>query len=354
MKTKKHISLYILLVLISTILYIFLAAKPLGKEYHFIPEWKKNITGPTVQKTFTDTKPIYFKLGQSAGYFTEDGQLTCSKTFPAKASISSDYYALYNTTSSQISFFDYNNEEKGLLEVQGYPFFEDDRIYVFMPGGSSFAKCNDDGSLLWVNENIIPITAFTSKKDFTAAGYADGTIRILNNSNGTEKTSFIPGGSDYKVIFGLDISSDGLYSASISGHDKQRFVLTKNEDKQPKIIFHKYLDSDLNRRTVVSFCDNDRQIIYNYEGYIGIYDIEKEKNTEIKIDKSVISIEETDSLFFVLGKKDREYTVYVIEKTDNLEGSFSFTADSAFIKTRGDKLYVGQDSTISKVSIIKK
>ena len=54
-----------------------------------------------------------------------------------------------------------------------------------------------------------------------------------------------------------------------------------------------------------------------------------------------------------MGNKDNEYTVYIIEKTDTLEGSFTFTAESAFIKTEGNDLYVGQDTTISKVKITK-
>ena len=353
MKTKKHISLYILLTLLFLLLYIFLAAKPLGKEYHFVPEWKKSIMVSPVQKDLSTAKPVYFKLGQNAGYFTEDGYITTSITYPSKASISSDYYAVYNTEDSKISFFDYKNQEKGVLGVPGYPYFEDDRIFVFMPGGASFAKCNSNGTVLWTNENITPITAFSSKAEYTASGYADGTIRILYNETGIEKTSFAPGGSDYKVILGLDISNDGVFCASISGHNKQRFALTKIENNQAKIVYHQYLDSDLNRRTVVCFCDNDKQIIYNYDGYLGIYNIETQKNTQIKIDTSIISVEETDTLFFVLGKKDKSYTVYIIEKTQTLEGSFTFEADSAFIKTKNNALYVGQDTTITKIKISK-
>lgn len=351
MKTKNHVGLYILIAILFIILYTFLAAKPLGKEYHFTPEWKKSISAPPVQKT--GEKPIYFKLGQTIGYFTSDGDITNSKTYPVKAAISSDYYAVYDSLENQTVFYDYTGVEKGTLEPAGYPFFEEDRIFVFLPGGASFAKCGSDGKVLWINENTISLTAFSSKKNFTATGYADGTIRVLNNDTGIENASFSPGGSDYKVILGLDVSSDGTLIASISGHDKQRFVLTKTEGNQPKIIFHKYLDSDLIRRTVVRFCDDDKHILYNYEGYLGIYNIDLQKNTEIKIDKNVIAIEETPSLFFVLGNKDNEYTVYIIEKTDTLEGSFTFTAESAFIKTEGNDLYVGQDTTISKVKITK-
>ena len=109
----------------------------------------------------------------------------------------------------------------------------------------------------------------------------------------------------------------------------------------------------MKQRSVVRFCDNDKRILYNYENNLGIYNIENQKNTSIKIDKSVIAIEETDSLIFVLCKKGNEYTVYIIEKTDTLQGSFSFTADTAFIKTCNNNLYIGQDTSISKVKISK-
>ncbi len=353
MKTKKHIHIYIFLAILFLIIYIFLAVKPLGKEYQFTPQWRKSIASPTVKNVPGGAQQIYFKLGQSIGYFTEDGQITTFKSFPSKASISSDYYAIYNTEDSQISFFNNLDQEQGVFEVSGFPYFEDDRIFVFLPGGASFAKCNSQGKITWKNENTVPLTAFSSKEKFTAAGYADGTIRIIDNNTGFETLSFAPGGSDYKVILGLDVSSDGEYIASVSGHNKQRFVLTKNEGTQPKIIFHSYLDSDMIRQTVVKFCNDDKRILYNYDGYLGIYNIETQKNTGIEIDKTVISIEETDSLIFVLGKNGREYTVYIIEKTDTLEGSFNFEADTAFIKTCNNNLYVGQDTSISKVKISK-
>ncbi len=353
MKTKKHIHIFILLAIIFIIIYIILAAKPLGKEYHFSPEWRKSVSTPTVKTVPAETQQIYFKLGQSIGYFTEDGQITTFKTFPSKASISSEYYAIYNTDDINIQFFNKENNEQGTFEAPGFPFFEEDRIYIFLPGGASFAKCNQKGQIIWTNENTIPITAFSSKALYTASGYADGSIRIFDNETGIESIEFAPGGSDYSVILGLDVSSDGTLIASVSGHDKQRFVLTKNEGTQPKIIFHTFLDSDMNRRTVVRFCDNDKRILYNFDNNIGIYNIESQKNTNIKIDKTVIAIEETDSLFFVLGKKGNEYTVYIIEKTDTLQGSFSFTADTAFIKTCNNNLYIGQDTSISKVKISK-
>ena len=117
MKTKNHIGISILLAFIFIILYIFLAAKPLGKEYNFSPEWKKSITVPANKPDTTPSGLIYFKLGQSIGYFTEDGTITVSKTFPSKASISSDYFAVYNSESKDIPFYD--NSQAFHLVYQG-------------------------------------------------------------------------------------------------------------------------------------------------------------------------------------------------------------------------------------------
>ena len=59
MKNKKHIHIFILLAIIFIITYIILAAKPLAKEYHFSPEWKKSISSPTV-KNIKVIKPFFF------------------------------------------------------------------------------------------------------------------------------------------------------------------------------------------------------------------------------------------------------------------------------------------------------
>ena len=57
----------------------------------------------------------------------------------------------------------------------------------------------------------MPITAFATNDRFTATGLADGTIHIFNNADGEILSTFVPGGSDYPVILGIDISLLMLY-----------------------------------------------------------------------------------------------------------------------------------------------
>lgn len=352
MKSKKNSSIYIVAAIIFTVLYLFLAAKPLAKEYQYSPEWKINISNPVI-KPDAKGKKAYFKLGQSLGYFTENGEISLYKTYPAKSTISDYYYATYNSQASNTPFYNADGFLQGTISLSGFPYFVEDRIYVMLPGGNSFAKCNENGTLDWKIESITPITAFASNKNFTAAGYIDGKIAVFENDSGKNYVSFTPGGSDYSVILGLDISSNGNYIASISGHDQQRFVLAHKEATQTKIIFHDYLQTDTNYRCLVHFCEESSRVIYVYEDNIGIYDYLNDTKSVIPINSQILSIKENDDLVFLLGKKNNTYTVYIIEKTNSLEGSFSFKADSAFIHVQDDNLFVGKDYTISKIKISK-
>lgn len=353
MDTKKNkVTVFILIALVFTILYIIFAAQPLTKEYQFTPEWKISTSTPIVKEN-NDLPSMYFRLGQTLGYFNENGEITVFKTFPGKASISDSFYAIYNSDAKNTPFYNNMGKEVGKLEVAGFPFFSDREIFVFLPGGASFAKCYETGKTDWQYQGTIPITAFTTKERFSAAGFADGNIKLFNNASGKTEISFAPGGSDYSVIFGLDISSDGEYIASVSGHKKQRFVVSHKENGQQKIVFHTFLDEGSPYRRLVHFTSDNKRIFYNYQNNIGIYDFTKNSNTIIPIKSDIISIEETENLVFLLGKNDSEYTVYIVEKTNTLEGSFSFTADTAFIHTYENTLYIGKDNSISKISITK-
>ena len=362
MKKRNLAPVYITDAIIFIVLYIILAAHPLGKEYCFSPDWKINVNAADNESTSDEdsSNPIplteqilHFKLGQTIGYFTKDGKIALSKSFPAKASISDSYYSLYNSEAQDIPFYNSRGNKAGTINTSGFPFFEDDRIYIFLPGGCSFSYCNHTGGVEWTCESTIPITAFSSNKNYVSAGYADGSIKVMDNQNGKVEISFAPGGSDNPVLLGLDISPNGEYVASISGLNKQRFVLAHKEESQPKILFHTFLSSDLNRRTFVKFSSDGQRVFYNYENHLGIYDLQKQKNYSIRIDSKILSMEETDDLFFLLGKKDNIYTVYIIERTNVLEGYFSFEADSAFIQTCDNYLFTGKDDTISRITISK-
>lgn len=354
MKNKKKISsIVFILAIVFTVLYLFLAPKPLGKEYQFNPVWKINTLSQVVTNPDPAKTKMYFRLGHSLGYFNEDGQITLYKQFQDNVSISNKHFALYSPEAQNTPFYDSEGNQAGMIETAGFPYFVDDQIFVFLPGGSSFAKCDSTGKIFWQYEGTLPITAFSAKQAYIAVGFVDGTIKIFDTVDGSCVINFAPGGSDYPVILGVDISDDGQYIASISGHEKQRFVLAHREENQPKIIHHAFVKEGMPYRTLVHFTKDGQQVFYNYQNHIGVYDLISGKENHIPIKSKILSVEETENLIFLLGHEKEEYTVYMVEKTNQLEGSFTFKADTAFIQTDGETLFVGKDNTISRISITR-
>ncbi len=350
MKQKKHIGLAIFLLIFFSIIYILLAAKPLNKEYSFTPVWKISTANPVISKK-SEKPQSYFHLGQTLGYFDSDGNISLYQTFPSKVSISNTYFATYNSEAKNTDFYNTDGTKAGTIEASGFPYFCDDLVYVFLPGGCSFSKCSETGKIIWTFESTFPITAFVAKQKYTAVGLSNGTIKVLNNENGATEIDFAPGGSDYPVILGIDISDDGQYIASISGHKQQRFVLSHREENQQKIIYHRFFDQDSPYQTIVHFSNDGKRVFYNYYKGLGIYNLETKSERDIAIKDKLISIEETEDLTILMGKEKNNYTVSMIDKTDTIEGSFSFTADSAFIHASDNNIYLGKDSSISKISI---
>ncbi len=352
MKQKKHIGLALFLILFISIIYIILAVKPLNKEYSFTPVWKISTANPVINNSETKQKSA-FHLGQTLGYFDEDGNISLYKTFPSKVSISDSYFAVYDSEAKNTDFYNTDGTKAGVIEASGFPYFKDNLIYVFLPGGCSFSKCSDTGKIIWTFEGTFPITAFAAKENYTAVGLSNGTIKVLNNKNGATEIDFAPGGSDYPVILGLDISEDGQYIASISGHNHQRFVLSHREENQQKIVYHKFFDHDSPYRTIVHFSKDGKRVFYNFYRGLGIYDLETKAEQTLSIKDKLISIEETDDLTLLLGKEKNTYTVSVIDNTNTLEGAFSFTADSAFLHAADNNIYLGKDNSISKIQVTR-
>ncbi len=339
--------------LVFSLLYIFLAVRPLGTELFLTPVWTTDITH--VQDN-SENEPIFpFKFNKTIGYFTESGKIISSIPYEYKGSISSNYYTTYEANAVKTPFFTSLGEESGIIQDAGFPFFDDDRIYLFLPGGLGFEQCAMDGSRKWIFEGASPITAFASSPAGAIAGFADGTIVSLTHE-GIVDQSFSPGGSDYPVILGADMSDDGQYLACVSGQDRPRFVLVKKQDGHSQTIYHEWLAKNQTHQVLVHFDNSGDTVFFNYNGGVGIVSTKTCEHFHVPVSGTVISMHETtvDNLMFILSREGKTYTISVIEPFASLIGNFSFTADHAFMAVYNDKLYVGKDSRISQIKVSRK
>lgn len=334
-------------------LYIIFAMRPTGSEIHFTPEWTVDIS--SVQENDGSEELIPFRLAQTIGYFSESGKISSSVAFPFKAAISKNWYTLFGANSTQTKIFFPDGSEAGIIAEAGFPFFEDDRIYVMQPGGTSFVQCDMQGSRLWGFESYSPVTAFASSSGGTVAGYADGTV-ISFLPDGKPAQKFSPGGSAVGVILGAGISEDGNRIACVSGQDSQRFIVAEKNKAHSKIIYHEYLESELNHQTLVKFSRNSDFVYFNGKGYLGIVNIKKAASKKIPVKGKISQIEFSgdDELAFVLSREKNTYTVTALESYVYPMAQFSFEGSCAFIQTRGNMLFIGRDTKISRISISRK
>ena len=347
---------------VLAILYVIIASRPLSPEIQFVPVWTVDLEGYTKSENVEPAnedfeKAVSFKMGQTLGYFTPEGKILTYITFPYKATISDDSYTLYGTSSSEMQILSPSNEQIGKISVTGFPYFTENRKFIFLPGGSSFSKLNEKGEVLWKYEGFSPITAFSSSETGTVAGFADGKVIGFNNE-GHVTHEYNPGGSNYEVIFGAAISESSKFIATLSGQDGQRFVISKKSDSShgahTSIVFYKSMDEEVNRQVLIKFSKDEKKVFYNNACGIGIVNTKNFKNTEIPIKGRILSILESEAgtEIFVLSKEAKTYTVSVIESFDAFAGSFSFDADSACIAVSGNSLFVGRDGKISRMDII--
>ena len=359
---NKKVKIIAPIFIVLALLYIIIASRPLSPEIQFLPVWTVDLEsftkGEVESAREEDFKnAVAFKLGQTLGYFTPEGKILSYITFPYKATVSDHSYALYGTSSEEMQITAPSGEALGKISVTGFPYFTSDRKFIFLPGGSSFSKLNEDGSVAWTYEGFSPITAFSSSSTGTVAGFANGTVLGFDNE-GNITHNYEPGGSNYEVILGAAISESSKYIATLSGQDGQRFVISKKTSESygahTSIVFYKSTAEELNRQVLIKFSKDEKKVFYNSASGIGIVNCRTFKDTEIPIKGRILSILESDdeNEIFVLSKEGKNYTVSTIESFDASQGSFSFEADSACIAVSGSSLFVGRDGKISRLDII--
>ncbi len=353
MKEKKKSRLPIILTVVFCVLYVLLAVRPLNTELKLTQEWSEDIQR-TPQTASEDDILIPFKLGQTMGYFTQDGKIVSSISFPFKGTISSNYYASYSSGNTATIYYSAKTGEQHVLNVPGYPYFDGNRIFTFLPGGTSVTEYTEGGIQLWQYEGYSPITAFSASENGRIIGFADGSL-VSFTKNGKQNQTLTPGGSQSQVILGAAISDDGNTIACISGQNRQRIVVARKTGDLSKIIYHDYIGDYTSRQLLVKFSSRHPVVFYDTDQGLGSVNINSSKNYMIPIDGEVIQIEESDESDFayVLSKKDSTYTVTILEEARYIAGSFSFEADSAFIQVRGDALFVGKNNKISKVRVTR-
>ncbi len=352
MKKKNKKFPFAWFLVIFAVLYMLIAVKPTKNAMQLVPQWTIDISTQHSVLTTGEDKP--FKIGRQMGYYTSDGAISFIKSVEEKGIVSSDYMAIFSSDAQEIPVLGSDGILKTTVKAAGFPFFDEDRIFLFAPTGNAFSRFNDTGNLLWSYENYAPITAFYSNSSGLVVGYADGNITAFS-LDGDILQSYYPGGSEYEIILGATISNSGRYTACISGIDSQRIVVSNIKENTDKIVFHEYIENFVQTQTLIQFSSNEQYVFANAKDSLIVVDLKDGVSKNIDIVGRIVAIKEVGngSFFFALSKNRGVNTITIFNSDVYQVGTFSFDGNDAFIDSDLENIYIGYDSKISKLKILQ-
>ncbi len=344
---------FIILAIIFTIVYLFVATEPIKQGVYFKPLWICSIDDADVEssKDLSEAKnPLPFVMGNRFGYFSKNGKILKSKSFDEKISISSQFWTTYPKRAEKTNIYSFKSLDKEAVfavNEAGYVHIDSDRVYLFEPDGCAVSKFDNTGKKLWRYIHAAPITAFQSSPNGTIIGYSDGKLVCLSNA-GEVLFDFYPGGSNYQVITGVAISEDASKALCVCGLENQRMLLISIEDNHHKIIHHTFFSKDLRRQTFVSFDESGDYAVFESADGIGIIDCNSFETFFVKEDAKLIDIGKKmeNGVLTILVQKDFVNTLFAISPPNGIIGKTSFEAKNTFLIQDEDRVYLGSDSKI--------
>lgn len=339
---------------IFMVAYVFIAASPIGPDLYLQPVWTRDVSalvepGPDAN---LGSDAEAFVLKDRFGYFSSEGKLLAVRAIEDRVTASSLGWARYGEGARDVEIMSPAGKPIARVPGSGFLHLDEDRAFLFLPGGDAVSQIAPDGATRWTREHPAPITAFDSSSGGTVLGYADGTLACVG-PDGSPAFSFSPGGSEREVILGAAISPDGKLVACVSGLRRQRFILVAVTPGQHKVVFHEYLDDDLRREVFVGFSRDGRRAFYERSGGLSIVDTRDLSSLPLDIDGRIEAIEadEEGAVILVLSSSGKTHTLSVVEPPNHRLATARFQADDAFMALRGASIYLGSDRTVSRLDI---
>ena len=371
MKITAFDNRFIIFPILFLFIYIFAAAVPLGSDLYLKPVWVRTITPDSAQaelegssgeaeiadrhvaaEQFAGKTPKVFLTESRFGYFTADGELLRSSPVTQRISASSSAWSEYGSDAAKTPIYRPDGSLITVIEEPGFVYIDEDRFYLFEPGGSAVKQYGADGKPLWRCLHTAPITAFHSSPSGVVIGFADGKLAVLD-STGNVLFDFYPGGSDYQVILGAALSTDGRLAACVCGIDRQRVLLIRIDGNKYKIIHHRYLEGNLRRQVFVDFDTKGENAVFECAEGIGFIDCDQLISGIIPQHGTVISGGQTPykNIMAVISRQEQNSILSLTESPIYVVGKTSFPSQNTFLIQEQETIFLATDSKLARVDI---
>ncbi|MDR1058262.1 MAG: WD40 repeat domain-containing protein [Treponema sp.] len=360
-KRKKH---WLIVGIPVFLLYVFAAAQPIPVETVLRARWLTSLESnyPIVMeetpRTGGETSPLPFRVGNRFGYLDEDGRFSINKVRSGYISMSETSWAEYGAAPEQIEIFDpLNKPLLTLTDPQGYPLFLDDRIFLVGKEQNSITALDGNGNESWRYDFSAPLSCIDAAAGLVLTGSLDGVVELLDSSGRLVFAPFEPGGSRLAVILGCALSRDGSRFAVVSGIDDQRFLLLEKSADAYRVIYHEFLTDGFRRPVYLSYTYTGRRGVFDREGGLGLYDIDNRTSVFLPMEGEIAALDGagSDNLLFIissLGEDAKKLAAVSFPGRIILEAPFK--SASAFLSRRGNRIYVGGDSSMVSFELFMK
>jgi len=358
--TKEKRKYWWIVALVFFAAYFFVAARPVTEETILLPRWITSLESGYPIRLGEFTVPaggalLPFRIGPRYGFMGDDGNFSINHIAEGYISISERFWAEYIAAPEYLQVMNPRNEPVFTIEnPRGYPLFLDDRVFIVGSEQNSLTAIGLNGQELWHHDFRAPVTSIDAAGGRILAGTLDGTIELLDSLGRPVITPFEPGGSRLQVILGSAISSDGLRLAVISGIDSQRFLLLEQAGDIFRVIHHEFLGTGFRRPVHITFADNDRKVVFEREGGLGIFNVASRTGINLPLEGEIKIVDNSgqDPYLFVITSQGPDQKRFVtIRYPGIIIIDAPFQSTTAFFTRRDRMLYLGGDLTMASFEL---
>jgi hypothetical protein len=351
---ERHPILRSLVLILCVLVYFFLGAEPLAREYTARPVWRTALARVTDPEALPGA--YGFSTGDWYGFISRDGQLGLAEEVPGGAVVSDWAFVSRPAGTSPTSPRELRGADGSMLGSfdAGLPFFASGRLFSTSLDGTSVTSHAENGLSIWNHAFPSQVSAFVANEDIVIGGTVDGWIEAINTT-GERVLRFAPGGSRLPVILGVGVSPSSSWIAMLSGLDAQRLVVLGRGKSDYRVVSHRYLESAYREPARVAVLGDDRHVLYRQPYGIGVWEVSGKTDDilPVKADDFEVYFNEDQGLAYLVATYAGRSELVVFRPPAKLLGRIDLGKGLGVVNIDGSTAYLAGSEAIARLDFVK-